>query len=158
MAHFYYAEVTTMEVIKELGKPKEYAPIIVGSTVGLVGMNYLVGQVKSWLGTQYPGNDWAVYLGLAGVTVAAVGLYLASRKPRAGDFVGETVYAASISAIAVGAFSLLAKGLAWTPITVGQIGATKAVTRPVTVVRKEPTTPTFAQPAQTAASITTPRF
>jgi len=145
-----------MEVIKELGRPKEYAPIVVGATVGLVGMNYVVNQAKSWIATAYPGNDWAVYAALGGVTVASIGLYLASRKPRAGDFVGETVYAASIAATAVGVFSILAKGFSWTPITVGQVGATRGIARPVTVVRKE-TTPTFQRAAPVSAG-GTPKF
>lgn len=136
-----------MDILKGLGKPKEYAPIIVGATIGLVGMQYLMTQAKSWIDTVYPAQDWALWALYIGVTVAAIGVYVASRK--GSDWSSRAINASSISAIAVGGFSILAKGLQWTPISIGRVGAVRSAARPVTVVRRE-TTPTYAHAASPA--------
>lgn len=132
-----------MDVLKGLGKPREYAPIVVGATVGLVGMAYVMDQAKAWIGTMYPGQDWALWALYIGVCVVAVGVYMGSAKGT--DWTSKAISSSAVAAIAVGGFSVLAKALAWQPITVGRMGAVRRPARPVNVVRQ--TTPTYAQAA-----------
>jgi len=125
-------------------KAKDYVPMVIGATTGLVAMAYVVDQGKAWIPQVVldpQQQTWALWGLYVGVTVAAVVVWTATRK--GADWATRATNAASIAAMAVGGFSILAKGLQWSPITVGRLGAVRGAARPVTVVRRE-STPTYA--------------
>lgn len=143
-----------MDIVKTLVQTKNYAPVVIGATVGLVGASYVMDQAKAWMATAYPGNDWATWGLYLGITVAAVAVYVAAHRGK--DWASQATAAGSVAAMAVGGFSVLAKALQWTPITVGRIGAVRGVgARPMNVVRRE-VTPTYA--AAPAMGDVTSRF
>lgn len=138
-----------VEIVKELGKPRNYLPVVVGVTAGIVGGQFVIEQVKGYVASQFPGNDTIDMVARLGVTVAAVAVYLATSKGKA-DFTSVTINTAAIGAIGVGAYSFIAKLLQWQPIAIGRVRAGRTAVRPVTVVRKEQTPIYRAAPAAVA--------
>ena len=131
-----------MELIKEIMKPQDYAPVVIGATAGLVGGSYIDQQAKSWVAALAPGNDWADIGARIGLAVGAIAVYLATDKTNKNAF--ETgINSAAVSATAVMAFSLVAKVLGWTSMTIGRAGPVRAMGRQ-NVVRKDQI-PTFSQ-------------
>ena len=145
-----------MELLNELKDVKGYAPVIVGATAGLVGIGYVDQQIKSWVGAVAPGNDMIDLAARGGLTVAMIAMYLATEKAQGNVMMNDALNAFAISGSAVAAFSLVAKLLGWTSMTIGRAGPVRAG-RPVNVVRKE-TLPTYSQvpTAETHVSAQTP--
>lgn len=139
-----------MEIVKELAKPKNYLPVVAGVTVGIVGGQFVVEQVKTYVATQFPGNDTVDLAARLGVTVVAIAAFLYTSKSRSSDM-NMFANTAAIGMIGVGTYSFVAKLLQWTPLTIGRVG--RAAVRPVTVVRKEQTPIYRATPAPAVASV-----
>lgn len=129
-----------VEIVNQLKKPATYIPVVAGATAGIIGMQYVIDQSKVWVAQMAPGNDLADTAVKAGLTVGAVAVYLMFARGTTNMW-NQALQSAGVAASGVAGFSLIAKLLAWNPMTIGRIGAT-VPTRPVTIVRKE-TTPVY---------------
>ena len=143
-----------MQIVKELSKPKNYLPVVAGVTVGIVGGQFVVEQVKSYVAAQFPLNDMMDIAGRLGVTIAALALFLATSSKKT-DVVTVVLNTAAIGAIGVGTYSFLAKLLQWQSLTISRVGraAPARAARPMTVVSKTQTPIYRATPADGPVSV-----